>query len=197
MEGQQPHGRRDLTERIKEWEKELKYHMKEIGGSLLAIAIDAKKKANLPKIEKLIAPINLYCDDISNNHCYKFDISTEIYPKNENRGVICESNIPSLPDKLICANYIDKSLFELPNLSDDLSYIKNKFLDAYKTAYREVLMTPDNQPINIKINIDATAYMYFDKPVKEPPVIIKYNNLLIYDEGNFYFIMSWLPYNSS
>jgi len=174
-----------LLEKIDEWL--LEYDIKELKNSLNEIIENIKERAGIPGIKESYASISLYCCKSNNGsiRCKYDDSTIEIYKKG--KKISCKSNIPSLPDKLECTNYSNKSSFELSNLYQRFSSIKDKILDIHKTAYPEVLMNLDNQSITIAVD----TYMYFDKSVKEPPVIIKDNNSLIFDMGNFYIRMYW------
>jgi hypothetical protein len=174
----------ELLEKIDKWL--LEYYIKELKKSLNEIIENIKERAGIPEIKESYASISLYCCNNNGSQLCKYDDSTiEIYKKS--KRISCEPNIPYLPDKLECTNYSDKSSFELLNLSNRLSYIKDKILDIHKTAYPGVLMNLGDQSINIVID----AYIDQKKTEKANSKIIKDSNSLIFDMGGFYIRMYW------
>jgi hypothetical protein len=165
----------------------LEYDIKELKNSLKEIIENIKERAGIPEIKESYASISLYCCKSNNGSIQcKYDDSTiEIYKKS--KRISCKLNIPYLPDKLECTNYSNKSSFELSNLYQRFSSIKDKILDIHKTAYPEVLMKLDNQSITIAVD----AYIYPKKTKKANSKIIKDSNSLIFDMGDFYIRMYW------
>jgi len=160
--------------------------MQEIKNSLSEIVENIKERASILKIEGFYTSISLYCCNIDNGSTWcKYDSTIEIY--NKGKRISCESNIPYLPDKLECINYNDKSSFELFNLYDNLSSIKDKILDIHKTAYPGVIMNLGNQSITITVD----AYIDQKETKKANSKIIKDNNSLIYEKDDFYIRIYW------
>ncbi|EOD42808.1 Uncharacterized protein Nst1_147 [Candidatus Nanobsidianus stetteri] len=178
-------GKSELLEKIDKWL--LEYDIKELKNSLNEIVENIKERVGISKIEGSYTSISLYCCNRDNGRMWcKYDSKIEIY--NKGKKISCEPNIPFLPDKLECINYRDKSLFEISNLRDKLSYIEGKILDIHKTAYPGVLMNLGNQSITISIDtyIDSKQ-----ETKKANSKIIKDNNSLIYEKDGFYIRIYW------
>ncbi|MFP3316889.1 MAG: hypothetical protein RXN79_00570 [Candidatus Nanopusillus sp.] len=158
----------------------LKYPIKKLEDLLNEMSKNAQKKANLSEIKGSATVIDLYCNKRGNEPMWcGYYIDTDLYNKDD--GIRCLSNSPYLPNRVKCTNYSDKS-FELSDSLQSISFvqgIRNSILDIYNILNPGVLTDMGKQYIHIR----GIAYMDLDKSIKENPVIIKDNNLLIYYNG--------------
>ena len=143
-----------------------------------------QEKAYLSEIRKNFTEIDLRCHKERDGLMLcGYDITT--YPYNKDNDEVSECHSNTISYKIKCTDYIGKPLFELydpPRNSQGISFrvgIKDSFLDMYKILHPDGPIDMDKQYIHIR----GIAYMDLDKSIKENPVIIKDNNLLIYYNG--------------
>jgi hypothetical protein len=160
-----------------EAKKMLKHSIGRIEDLSYIIAKNAQEKTGISQPERSITSTHLYYDKHDNKHVRVgyYSLTTNIY--GDDNIIECLLNKLYSPYKIECTKYSDRSSFELPDSSPIIESMKNSILNTLRISYRGVLTSIDNP----RINISAYVYVDFKSPKKENPEIIKYGNVLIYD----------------
>lgn len=150
--------------------KKLKDHIKDLGDLLDELHKKVQEKFNLPKIESSITSINssyhkFYSKSILRQH----NVKSHYYYKD--REIMCHSDPPYLPSKIICTEDIDRSVELLDPLQTIpfLEKIKDNSLNIFYASFPEVLKNLNDRDILISLD----EYTDSNGQTKENPEISK------------------------
>jgi len=150
--------------------KKLKDHIKDLGDLLDKLRKKVQEKFNLPKIESSITSINSYCHKSgSKSILCEHNVKSHYYYKD--REIMCYSDSPYLPSKIICTEDNVRSVELLDPLQTIpfLEKIKDNSLNIFYASFPEVLKNLNDRDILISLD----EYTDSKGQTKENPEISK------------------------
>ncbi|EOD42807.1 Uncharacterized protein Nst1_146 [Candidatus Nanobsidianus stetteri] len=185
----------DLLEKNKKLE--LEYPIREIRGLFYLISKHIQENANLPKIERLTAVIDLYCNMHNEPTSCIYDTKMDIY-NDKYKLIGCSSKKQDESYEIKCTNYNDISFIDLsnsPQITYSLEGIKYLILSAYNTLYPGILIDMSERG-NQYIDIITKVSMNLNNSTNENPKMFVDNNLFIFNSDGFIIEIFWEFYHS-